>query len=232
MCRTSTPVLTLGFALMLTTNLVAATPVRIVCLGDSVTKAERPGVAAGETFCAVLERSLNASDEQDEQVEVINAGIGGHTTAQGLARFESDVLAHQPDYVVIMFGLNDSWIDQGNTESRLTVREYRANLEQMLAKLRHRRIGVLLMTPNPAIAPMYPAERNVTLKPYVEAVRDLARREQLPLVDVYQRFAELAIEGVDLNTLFTDAMHPNPAGQKLIAGMLAEQFESLLAVVR
>ena len=46
----------------------------------------------------------------------------------------------------------------------------------------------------------------------------------MELIDVYQRFAELAIEGTDLNTLFTDGMHPNPAGQSVIAEMLARRL--------
>jgi lysophospholipase L1-like esterase len=210
-------------------SICAEPPIRIVCLGDSVTKAVRPGVTADETFCAVLEQQLRAGGRD---VAVINAGIGGNTTADGLARFEIDVLAHEPNFVVIMFGLNDSWIDDGQTRSRLTVDQYRSNLATMVQRLRDRGVETILMTPNPAIAPKYPAARNVTLKPYVNVVRELAQREQLPLVDVYRRIAEMAIEGVDLNSLFTDAMHPNPAGQKLIAGMLAAQFDEQLAESR
>jgi acyl-CoA thioesterase-1 len=195
--------------------------VRIVCLGDSVTKAVREGVRPEETFCAVLEQRLKAAGQD---VTVVNAGIGGHTTKDGLQRFDKDVLSQQPDYVVIMFGLNDSWIDAGKTASRLTVDEYRANLENMLARLKERGIKAVLMTPNAALQPTYGTDRNATLKPYVEAVRTLAAERGIPLVDVYRNFAELALEGPDVNALFTDAMHPNPAGQKLIAHWLNQYF--------
>jgi len=50
-------------------------------------------------------------------------------------------------------------------------------------------------------------------------VRSLARHHELPLVDIYQHFAELAQER-EINSLFTDDMHPNPAGQKQIADLL------------
>jgi len=201
-----------------------AAPTRIVCLGDSVTKAVRPGVTVEETFCALLQKSLSTAERP---IEVVNAGIGGHTTANGLARFEKDVLAQNPTAVVIMFGLNDSWIDDGKTASRLTVAEYRQNLQTMVKALKSRGPTVILMTPNPAIAPKYGPERNITLRPYVDAVRDLAREERLELVDVYARFAELPLEGIELNSLFTDAMHPNPSGQKLIADLLAARFREL-----
>jgi lysophospholipase L1-like esterase len=208
-------------------HVAAAETVRIVCLGDSVTKAVRPGVEADQTFCALLEVKLRA---RGVDVEVINAGIGGHTTADGLRRFDSDVLAKKPHHVVIMFGLNDSWIDEGRTTSRVSVAEYRQNLQQMAATLAERNIGITFMTPNPAIAPKYPTERNRTLKPYVEVVRALAREgaERVHLIDVYERFAELAIEDADLNAYFTDGMHPNPAGQQIIADMLVASFAERL----
>jgi acyl-CoA thioesterase-1 len=207
--------------------LAAAETVRIVCLGDSVTKAVRPGVDADQTFCVRLEKMLRA---RAVDVEVINAGVGGNTTADALRRFDNDVLAKKPHHVVLMFGLNDSWIDEGRTTSRLSVEEYRQNLQRMSVMLTARGISVTLMTPNPAIAPVYPSERNRTLKAYVDVVRSLARNEGAPsdLIDVYQRFAELAIEGADLNDYFTDGMHPNPAGQQIIADMLAESFAEVL----
>lgn len=194
----------------------AAEPVRIVCLGDSVTKAVRPGVEPHETFCALLQQQLS---RPDNPVEVLNAGIGGNTTEDGLKRFQADVLDRKPDLVVLMFGLNDSWIDAGKTASRLTVHEYRANLDTMLELLLGHQVKVILMTPNPALAPTYGPERNATLRPYVNVVRDLAAHHELPLVDVYQHFAELAQER-EINSLFTDDMHPNPAGQKQIAELL------------
>ena len=208
---------------------VATAETKVVFLGDSVTKAVRPGVTAEQTFCFYFQKALRDSGLA---VEAINAGIGGHTTADGLARFEKDVLDKRPDCVVIMFGLNDSWIDSGKSTSRVTVSRYRDNLRTMIATLRAKEIKVVLMTPNPTTPPTYEPTRNATLKPYVEAVRELAASEKLGLIDVYRKYAELAIEGVDLNTLFTDGIHPNPAGQKLIADMLVERFRSLLTAGR
>ena len=55
---------------------------------------------------------------------------------------------------MIMFGLNDSWIDEGGRHNvlRVSVEEYRQNLQQMAADLTARGISVILMTPNPADA--------------------------------------------------------------------------------
>src|SRR6185503_17521387 len=62
----------------------------VVCLGDSITHAGYP---------AELEKML--------LVRVINAGIPGNTSRQGLARLEKDVLSHKPAAVVVLFGTND-----------------------------------------------------------------------------------------------------------------------------
>lgn len=197
-------------------------PRTIVCLGDSVTKGVRPGVQPEETFSAQLEKQLHTSEQP---VRVVNAGVGGNTTRDGLARFDRDVLDHHPAAVVIMFGLNDSWIDDGKEASRIAVSEYRANLQAMIQKLKERKCTIVLMTPNPALAPTYPPKRNATLKPYVDVVRELAAAEDVPLVDIYRQFAELALEGADLNAFFTDAMHPNPRGQRLIADALTAKLQ-------
>ena len=215
--------LLLGFAVVGAAP--AASPATIVCLGDSVTKGVRQGVKPEETFCFLLEKKLKASGFR---ANVINAGVGGHTTADGWQRFARDVLRHKPHCVVIMFGLNDSWIGKGKTTSRLTAREYAGNLRKMVAALKQRHITPLLLTPNPVIPPAYGPERNARLKHYVNAVRELGRVEKVKVVDVYAMFAELGIEGVSLNTLFTDAMHPNPRGHEAIAALLVKEVKGLL----
>jgi acyl-CoA thioesterase-1 len=215
-------------ALLAARAAATAEPVRIVCLGDSVTQAVRPGVEPAETFCALLQQRLSTGDRP---VEVINAGIGGNTTEHGLMRFQADVLDRKPQLVVIMFGLNDSWIDAGESASRLTVHEYQANLDTMLELLIGHGSKIVLMTPNPALAPGYGPERNATMRPYVDVVRQLAKHHELPLVDVYQHFAELAQER-EINSLFTDDMHPNPAGQKQIADLLEPVLKSQLDTKR
>src|SRR5438128_4212557 len=81
-----------------------AEPLRIIMLGDSITKGVRPGVKADETFSAVLEKSLQ---QQGIRVQVINAGVGGETTVGAAARLATAVLAKSPHLVAIMYGTND-----------------------------------------------------------------------------------------------------------------------------
>src|ERR1700722_8073416 len=80
-------------------------PVRIVCFGDSVT-----GVyyhtGGRRAWCDLLGLALERI-YLNAKIEMINAGVSGNTSAEGLQRMEADVLSHNPQLVVVMFGLND-----------------------------------------------------------------------------------------------------------------------------
>ncbi len=69
----------------------------IVCFGDSLT--EGVGASRGHDYPALLSHALG--------VQVINAGVAGETTADGLKRLEKDVLQKDPKLVIVLFGGND-----------------------------------------------------------------------------------------------------------------------------
>ena len=95
----------------------AAEPLRIVTLGDSITKGVRPGVKPEETFAARLEAALQTDGVA---VSVVNVGIGSERTDLALKRLVKDVIAQKPAVVTIMYGTNDSYVDQGKSASRIT----------------------------------------------------------------------------------------------------------------
>jgi len=82
-----------------------STPVQetIVCLGDSLTSGFAATVVGkddkSKAWPAVLQNKVN--------IPVINAGVPGNTTAQGLARVKKDVLSKNPRIVIIELGIND-----------------------------------------------------------------------------------------------------------------------------
>ena len=85
---------------------------KVVCFGDSITKRGYPEILARELNC-----------------EVINAGVAGHTSRQGLQRMKKDVLNHRPTTVVILFGTNDLRVD---SHKHVAVKDYSTNLSQMV----------------------------------------------------------------------------------------------------
>jgi len=121
----------------------AAEPLKIVMLGDSITKGVRSGVAEEETFASLIAARFA---ERGTEAEVVNLGIGGERTDGALARLERDVLALQPHVVVVMYGTNDSYVDAGETRPRITREQYADNLRAILQALRQAGVRPLLMT--------------------------------------------------------------------------------------
>jgi lysophospholipase L1-like esterase len=208
----------------------------IVTFGDSVT------AVRGRTaiYSGLLADELSFDGRA---VNVINAGIGGHTTKDGKARFQKDVLEPHPDVAVIMFGINDAavdvWKNPPATTPRVPLADYRENLTAMVRALKAQGARVALMTSNPihwsevtrklyAKPPYLPDDVegfNVLLREYVQAVREIARAEDVGLVDVFAAFqAREALPGHHPGSLTRDGMHPDDEGHRLIADALIEHL--------
>jgi lysophospholipase L1-like esterase len=195
-------------------------PVTIVTLGDSITKGVRTGVTAKQTFAALLESQLG---ENGASARVINVGIGGERTDQALQRLDR-IIELQPDIVTVMYGTNDSYVDQGKTASRISLDEYRDNLARIVTELLRRGIQPVLMTEprwaDDAGANGVGENPNVRLEPYVVACRETARAWRVPLVDHFARWTKSRKTGKDLRQWTTDGCHPNPEGHRELAGLM------------
>lgn len=199
-------------------NLAASARARVVVLGDSITKGVRSGVTAEETFASLLQSSLRKSGHD---VDVINHGIGGERTDQALARLSRDIQSMEPTLVTVMYGTNDSYVDKGQKESRLTKEVYVANLQRIVSELRRTGIEVVLMTEprwGDKAAPNGVGENpNLRLEPFVEGCRLVAREQTVPLVDHFQYWSKANADGTDIGEWTTDQCHPNPAGHRVLA---------------
>ena len=221
-------------------------PIRIVALGDSTTEAGWEGNAES----VYAERLETALEVRGVDVEMINAGISNTTSGQAVERLDTDVRRFEPDYVIIQFGINDSWIDayQGKTEPRMTLEEYDTALTTIITTLRADGAKPILMTANPMRWSEFygdelkdpalgfdfddPRGINRLLDVYSERVREIAREENVPLVDVSERFeAYDRVPGQSIGEILlsNDDMHPNDAGHALIAEWLTEVLMADLA---
>ena len=121
-------------------GLVENGPINIVAFGDSVTHgALSPGEINYETVYWNLLRQKILGVRNYVPVNVINAGIGGITAKASLNRIESQVLCHQPDLVIVCFGLNDV---NGSLD------DYLQSLEIIFKKCLSFGTEVIFMTPN------------------------------------------------------------------------------------
>ncbi|MEN6546810.1 MAG: GDSL-type esterase/lipase family protein [Armatimonadia bacterium] len=208
-------------------------PLRVLCMGDSITKGARSGVTEEQTYEAVLQARLVAAGLE---VEVSNAGIGGERTDMAVKRLEGEMKTRAPLLVTIMYATNDAAVDQGHTASRLPLAVYEENLRVMVRMVRQQGATAVLMTPIPlgrkfaymAWSPYREQGPNWAMLPYVQAVRRVAVEEAAPVVDHFAQWAELALMGKDLDELMLDGCHPNPEGQKVVAEAMLPVVERVL----
>jgi acyl-CoA thioesterase-1 len=203
-------------------NALGAPGVRIIALGDSITRGARPGVLATETFSAGLQAALRAAGLR---ASVHNVGIGGERTDQALVRLERDVLSQRPHLVTVMYGTNDSWVDEGKPESRLNEPQYAANLREIVRRLRERGSIPVLMTP-PRYAEQHRKnglgeEPNLRIARYAARGRTVAHDMQVPLVDHFGGWAAEQQGGRTLQEWTTDGCHPNAAGHTDLTARMA-----------
>ncbi len=77
--------------------------IRILCMGDSCTF----GARTASPYPVLLEELLSA--RFDRSIEVLNAGVPGHASHQGVGLLER-YLKFSPDFVVVYYGWNDHWL--------------------------------------------------------------------------------------------------------------------------
>ena len=190
-------------------------PVKIVCFGDSITGVYYP-TGGRRAWCDMLGIALHRIYPQ-AKIEMINAGISGHTTSQALARMDADVLRHHPQLVVVMFGMNDVV----NNATGVSPEIFRANLAQIVKRARAQGGEVILMTPNsiysddPRRAPWY-------LTDYVEIVRQVGKELEVPVTDCFRTYeAVRSVNRWAWVRLMSDSLHPNMRGHKVFAEEVA-----------
>lgn len=188
-----------------------ASPVRIVCFGDSIT-----GVYyhtdGRRAWCDMLGIALQRIYPQ-AQLELHNAGISGNTTAAGLARIDRDVLACKPHLVVVMFGMNDC--------KAAKPRMFQDNLKKIVQRCRESGAAVVLCTPNS----IYPDDKTrfANLPSYADAVRTVAAEMSVPMADCYLAYENLhASDPLAWKLLMSETIHPCMSGHRLFAQTIAE----------
>jgi len=169
---------------------------RTVFLGDSITD--------GNTYPCFVRDALH--DAGLPRMTAINAGIGGDTAGQMLARLERDVLPHQPTLVTLFAGANDA-------ARKVTVEEYEANMRGIIVRLRTAQIPVLLLAP--ITLPRTGREgAGGMMEAYLQVVRQLAAEYDLRVAEVT---ACMLADQQAGHEQFAPDGHPGYQGQRMIA---------------
>jgi lysophospholipase L1-like esterase len=158
---------------------------------------------------ALAERFTNAV------INVIITAIGGEASDQGAARFDAEVLNHQPDVLFIDYALNDR---------RIGLEKAKAAWGEMIQKALAANVKVILLTPTPDQKAKLddPAD---PLNQHAEQIRRLAAEYHVGLVDSLAQFKAALAAGAPLTNLMAQVNHPNAAGHKIVADELFRWFE-------
>jgi acyl-CoA thioesterase-1 len=166
---------------------------RIAVLGDSLTTAH--GLALEDGFPAQLQDRLRAAGHD---CAVLDAGVGGDTSAGGLARLEW-MLADRPTHVIVELGGNDAL-------RALPAEQMAANLDAIVTRLQAEGVAVLLA------GMRAPPNLGRTYGDAFEAVFPrLAERHGVAL---YPFFLDGVAGKAELNQ--PDGIHPTAAGIEII----------------
>ena len=189
---------------------------RIVFFGDSITQA---GVQP-KGYITVLGETLKQKDLAD-RYELIGAGIGGNKVYDLYLRMDDDVLAKDPNIVVIWVGVNDVWHKRSHgtgTDADKFERFYNAIIKKLQAK----NIQVFLATPA-AIGEKtdFSNELDGDLNRYSSIIRGIAQKNNCGLVDLRKSFLDYNLannkENKESGILTTDRVHLNDKGNQLVA---------------
>jgi len=205
-------------------------PVTIVAFGDSITC---PNMATGHymdrrslMWTHQLKLGLKA---REIFAEVINSGVSGDRVPAAYERLEGDCLAFEPDYVTIMFGLNDAWITP-KEEIVIRPERFAAYLKKMIRAVRGAGAEPVLMSPNPMTEryPYYNERRllqergvNYAVKKHVAAMAGVARERRVDYIDFFHGFQK---EPDWKERLVPDGLHPGKEGNRLMARVLSDFF--------
>ena len=192
---------------------------RVVFFGDSITQ-------AGVNATGYITKMKNALTEKNlsSQYELIGAGIGGNKVYDLYLRMENDVLAKNPDIVVIFIGINDVWHKSSSgtgTDADKFERFYTA----IINKLKEKNTKIILCTP-PAIGERtdYSNPQDGDLNRYSNIIRDLAKKNGLQVCDLRKAFRDYNLqnnpENKESGILTTDRVHLNEKGNQLVADQL------------
>lgn len=179
---------------------------RLLVLGDSLTAGY--GLPKTQAFPARLEAALRA---QGVDVNVIDAGVSGDTSAGGLARVDWAMGDPPPGYAIVELGANDGL-------RGLPPAAMEQNLDAILTRLKAKGVRVLLagMRAPPNLGRDYVAE-------YEAVFPRLARKHDAVF---YPFFLEGIAADATLNQ--GDGLHPNAAGVEVIVRRILPAVRQLL----
>jgi acyl-CoA thioesterase-1 len=177
------------------TGVTAAEDLRpaIVALGDSLTAGQ--GVDPDSNYPSLLQRKV---DKEGLAYKVLNYGVSGDTSGQGLNRLHS-IIELKPAIVIVELGANDGL-------RGIPVEVTKQNIAAIIERLQA--AGATVVLAGMRVPPNYGPQYTIAFR---DIFQDLAKKYRTPLIPFF-------LEGVGGNAALNqdDGIHPTAEGYKII----------------
>ncbi|MEY2520685.1 MAG: acyl-CoA thioesterase [Verrucomicrobiota bacterium] len=187
----------------------ASKVITILALGDSLTAGY--GLSRKQAYPALIAEKMR---DAGYEFEVVNAGSSGDTTAGGLRRLP-EILRNRKkiDIFILELGINDAF-------RGVPIEQMRSNLQAIIDQTRARYPGVAIVIAGMQL-PLYASDDYV--RAFGEMFGALAERNRAALIPYL-------LDGVggDPGMNQPDRVHPNAAGQRVLADNVWRVLEPLL----
>lgn len=199
----------------------------LVCLGDSITDADRifSPDGLGHGYVRLLAEKLTAAGET---WQIINRGVDGFTVSRLLENAQRDCCRKNPDIVTILIGINDIglMLNTGRTpeQQETAFQKFRDTYCQLLESIRTK-ITAPIYLMEPFIFPW--PQRYAAWIPYVERmsqiIEEISIQYQATYLHLHTGLNQLAMKaGYPAFTL--DGIHLTTAGHRYLAERLFDSF--------
>lgn len=190
--------------------------VNIVCHGHSVPAGffATPFIDTFNAYPHLLHRLIKERFPY-ASVNVIVTAIGGENSVSGAARFEKDVLSHDPDIITIDYSLNDRGVG---------LEAARSAWEGMIEAALARGKKVILCTPTWDNNYYEQNENWRAIEAHAEQVRELSAKYGVGLADSFRAWEKHVDDPSDLAQLLSHVNHPTREGHELVAKEIGRYF--------
>lgn len=177
----------------------------IIAFGNSLTAGQ--GVDPDSNYPSMLQRKI---DEEGRAYRVLNHGVSGDTSGQGLNRLDA-ILELKPAIVIVELGANDGL---RGIPADVTKQNLAAIIERLQAT--GTRVVLAGMRVPPNYGPLYAGA-------FRDIFRDLAKKYGTPLIPFF-------LEGVGGDAALNqdDGIHPTAEGYRIVADNVWKVLKPLL----
>ena len=201
----------------------------ILFLGDSVTDCDRKYddlTNLGEGFPKLVAQQLKTK-YPDYQLTFINKGISGNKIQDIVDRLKNDCLDFQPNMVIFLIGINDTWHNVGAESfgTALEIERFVNAYKSVLLDMQASGIERIVLL-EPFVLP-FPEDRKTwaaDLDPKIEGIKQLATQFKAMYVPLNELLNEAAKQATPQLYTGDDGVHPTMEGHQLIAKELVERL--------